>query len=406
MQREMRQRLVSDYADLPGACKRAAKPRYYLGQAMQNQLQEGRVVRRILVILVSMVALLYCMTRTPTQADDSRFVSISLPSNVPSETVQISYYLLGPFGGYGGYVVQQVGVSSYEVPATVEGKAATEIRVVVYASGCEIQKFVIPLTEDFRVSREFPCQRVETVKLSGQIVPNELASGSNTELIVTYMAHWAHSFFGIADGPVTQFRLATVSPHADGLFEVNLPLFSQEATPSDPRASMCLMLRDAKTWSHIASNLEPDVPELRSEDRCLRIRTAYPSDINFTALHFERLCALKGKVFRSDSGQAISDSYILLANGEKHFDTRTDEAGNFVFGHLPAGSYTVSVYAWFAKRGEVPSRNPLGQKTADGWDITVEWQRKSHAFMEVVTIKGFSIRPDWENVKDFDLVGN
>ena len=367
------------------------------------------MVRCVLVILLGMVALLPCLTRTPMHADDSRFVSISLPPNVPSETVQISYYLVGPFGGQGGYVVQQVGVSSYQIPAMVDGKAATEIRVIVYASGCEIQKFVIPLTEDLRVSREFPCQRVETVKLSGQIVPNELAKDSNTELIVTYMARWAHSFFGIVDGPVTQFKLATVSPHANGLFEVNLPLVSQEATLSDPNTSLCLMLRDAKTWNHIASNLEPNVPELRSEDRCLRTRTAYPSDINFTALHFDRLYTLKGKVFRSDSGHAISDSYILLAkeNGEeKHFDARTDEAGNFVFGHLPAGSYTVSVYAWFAKRNEVPSQNPLGQKTADGGDITVEWQRKSQAFMEVVTIRGFPIEPEWENVKDFDLVGN
>ena len=133
------------------------------------------MVRCVLVILLGMVALLPCLTRTPMHADDSRFVSISLPPNVPSETVQISYYLVGPFGGYGSYVVQQVGVSSYQIPAMVDGKAATEIRVIVYASGCEIQKFVIPLTENLRVSREFPCQRVETVKLSGQIVPNELS---------------------------------------------------------------------------------------------------------------------------------------------------------------------------------------------------------------------------------------
>jgi predicted nucleotidyltransferase component of viral defense system len=33
------------------------------------------------------------------------------------------------------------------------------------------------------------------------------------------------------------------------------------------------------------------------------------------------------------------------------------------------------------------------------------WQWKSQAFMEIVTLKRFSIELDRENVKDFDLVG-
>jgi hypothetical protein len=65
----------------------------------------------------------------------------------------------------------------------------------------------------------------------------------------------------------------------------------------------------------------------------------------------------------------------------------------------------MSIYAWFPKRSEVPCQNPLEQKTADGGDITVEWQWKSQAFMEIVTLKHFSIELDRENVKDFDLVG-
>jgi len=51
----------------------------------------------------------------------------------------------------------------------------------------------------------------------------------------------------------------------------------------------------------------------------------------------------------------------------------------------------VSIYAWFPKRSEVPCQNRLEQKTADGGDITVEWQWKSQAFMEIITLKRFSI---------------
>jgi hypothetical protein len=50
----------------------------------------------------------------------------------------------------GGYAAQRPGVHSYEIPTMVGDKAATEIRVIIYALGCEIQTFVIPLAEDSR----------------------------------------------------------------------------------------------------------------------------------------------------------------------------------------------------------------------------------------------------------------
>jgi hypothetical protein len=88
--------------------------------------------------------------QTPQTASFLPSVSISLPADVLSETVQISYFLVGPFGGYGGYVAQRTGVHSYEIPTMVEDKAATEIRMIVYASSCEIQQFVLLLTEHSR----------------------------------------------------------------------------------------------------------------------------------------------------------------------------------------------------------------------------------------------------------------
>lgn len=231
-----------------------------------------------------MAALLPGTAQTPTKAEVFPFVSILLPPSIPAETVQISYFLRGPFGGYGGYAAQRAGGHAYEIPASVEGKAATEIRMIVYASGCEIQTFDISLAEDSRVKEEFRCQRVATVKLSGQIVPNELVRDNNAELVVMYMAYWAHRFYGIADGMVTEFRLATVSPDANGMFEVDLPYFSADAAApcSEGRAGFWLMLLDSRTLNHIASDLEPEVPELRLEGHGLRIRSHYPDGLKIT----------------------------------------------------------------------------------------------------------------------------
>jgi hypothetical protein len=45
--------------------------------------------------------------------------------------------------------------------------------------------------------------------LSGQILPSELIRGRNAELIIINLAHWSLEFFGIVDGAVADFRLAT-----------------------------------------------------------------------------------------------------------------------------------------------------------------------------------------------------
>lgn len=238
----------------------------------------------VLSILLVMSAFLSSAVQTPSKLDDFPSVSVLLPANIPSETVQISYFLIGPFGGYSGYTKQQPGLRSYEMSASVEGKAASEIRMIIYASGCEIKTFVLPLTGDSRLTEEFECQRAATVQLSGQIVPAELVIKNNAELVVFYMANWSHGFFGIADGMVTEFRLATVSPDANGVFQVDLPYFTADTadSSSQARANFRLMLQDSKTWNHLASNLEPEVPELRLKVPGLRILSHYPYGLKFT----------------------------------------------------------------------------------------------------------------------------
>jgi hypothetical protein len=118
---------------------------------------------------------------------------------------------------------------------------------------------------------------------------------------------------------------------------------------------------------------------------------------------------LSGKVFRSDTNGPIDSSYILLMQEKEnraeaeHFDIRTDHDGKYRFTNIPAGKYTVSIYSWYRNRLDVPCTDSLDAKTADEGHVTVEWQRKSDAFMEIVTIKGFSIETDRHTEKDFDV---
>src|ERR1700748_889 len=123
------------------------------------------MIRCIFSIVLVISAFMPSGAKTPPQSDDFPSVSVVLPANVPSETVQISYFLIGPFGGYGTYTKQQPGLHSYQISSSVEGKPAREIRMIVYASGCEIKTFVLPLKEDSRMKQDFDCQPAASVQL-------------------------------------------------------------------------------------------------------------------------------------------------------------------------------------------------------------------------------------------------
>jgi hypothetical protein len=62
-----------------------------------------------------------------------------------------------PLWSHGGYAATRICVHFYEIPTTVDGTGATEIRMMVYASGCGVQQFVIPLAENSRTNQEFQC---------------------------------------------------------------------------------------------------------------------------------------------------------------------------------------------------------------------------------------------------------
>ena len=242
------------------------------------------VVRCACAILLGIVALQPMTSQTVSGPSVFPSVSISLPPNVPSETVQIVYHLIGPFGGYGGYSQQKAGVRSYEIEASLEGKAATEAKLIVYSPGCELETYVVRLSDVTKVTRKFECTRAETVTLVGQVVPPSLVQEKNAELIINYSAIWAHGFFGIMDGAVAEFRMATAYPDADGMFQVDLPVFRGDAVSSSPerRASFRLILRDSKTWNHIAA-LEPEETDLQIVDHSLRIEMHYPRGVKFSA---------------------------------------------------------------------------------------------------------------------------
>lgn len=237
-------------------------------------------------ILLGLAAVQASDWQAPLLPGSPPSVSVLLPPSIASETVQIAYQLTGPFGAYGTHTDPLPGLPSYEIDAALDSKAAKEIRMIVYASGCEIQTFVIPLKADSTLKQEFECQHVPTVPLSGHIMPiGRLRNKNNVELDVSYVAAWGDKFFNIYDGRVPEFKAASVRPDARGRFQVKLPYFSVDSKPSEPQSSyqssFRLTLCDSDTGNLIASDLEPERSDFTSETRELRIRSFYPDGLKF-----------------------------------------------------------------------------------------------------------------------------
>lgn len=236
--------------------------------------------------LAGVWSLLLILAATKPQAAPHAFqattVSIVLPKEVKSETVQIHYFMSGSFGGYGSYVGSKPDLRSYQIDAAVEGRAAQSIKILVYARGCRFQTFVLDLSENQNLEEQFVCEPLSTIKLTGQ-VPAELVENGNAEVVAIYSAYWAHEFFGITDGFVTQLKLATAKPDANGYFEMEIPDFSADmhASSFEPSATLELGLRDSKTLNPIARNLEPELPEFRTQTNALRIQPTYPAGMRF-----------------------------------------------------------------------------------------------------------------------------
>ena len=214
-------------------------------------------------------------------------VSISLPANVPSETVQIRYFMSGSFGGYGGLIEPEPNLTAYEIETSTQGKPANELKILVYAAGCEFQTFELDLSQLTNSKKQFVCDSLPRTRISGE-VPGELMLNENAQLSVHYMAFWANTFFGIKDGMVPDFQLVTATPDADGHFLVDIPDFSADKTASSYQedAGLSFRLRDSKTGNNITFDLKPERPEFRTETQQLKVLPSYEGGMKFADLFY------------------------------------------------------------------------------------------------------------------------
>ena len=215
-------------------------------------------------------------------AAPSANLSIFLPPNTPGDSVHVRYALYGPFGAYGSYSEPKLGTRLITIPLAFEQKAATAIKGLVWAAGCEIETFDMPL-EGLDVQRTFSCRPQRTVKLSGKMRDTESIDLKQVEIRVHYLAGWACWFFNVSDCMVPEISLGTTTLAADGSFEIDLPDFAVDPTASQPVSGFQLVLQEVKTGNPIAY-LHPEQESLRTPGRDLKILPEYPQPTVFIAM--------------------------------------------------------------------------------------------------------------------------
>src|SRR5208337_1307228 len=162
------------------------------------------------------------------QQEEPAPFEIRLPPEIRSEEVQAKYFLSGPFGCHFTLFFAEPERNAYLIGTSVNHQAAETLKVILYAPGCQIVTIIIPSLSGSEKSTDVSCEDLPPVTFNGKVELPEPLRSRPYEVEINYMAYWAHDFFGIADGAVTTFLLARVTPDEGGAFQVLLPNFTKD----------------------------------------------------------------------------------------------------------------------------------------------------------------------------------
>jgi|GEM_PF-5439423 len=217
-----------------------------------------------------------------SQAGESERPSVSLA--LPKPKTEVYYFLTGVFGGFGNFA--QVDNLTSEIHASVNGSPAEAIKIVAYARGCSFMKMEARLHRADQLNRTLVCEPLNTVPLAGGFeMQAYVPESANLEVI--YEADWINRYFGVMDGFVPSFLVASVKPSKTGEFRTVLPDFTNDpAIPKTPESGVLhFWLRDQKT-GNIVGHLKPE--GLNSVE--MHPQGQYPSQMHFVLqkdMHFK-----------------------------------------------------------------------------------------------------------------------
>jgi len=209
-------------------------------------------------------------------------IRLKFPEAIDMADVSIRYLLRGPFGGYGSFVRTRSTVREYDIDAWQAGRPADKLRAIIYCPGYR----TVLLTEsgfDNGPPRVVPIELepLGWIRLAGRVT-DAVADPQPLAIEVTYLAVWSHPFFGIADGAVASFVVASTELKPDGSFETMVPDLAHDPAVAgyagNEKGYLQLLARDPQT-GNIAYFLQASDS---TSQVGLAIANAYPGELRFT----------------------------------------------------------------------------------------------------------------------------
>jgi hypothetical protein len=180
-----------------------------------------------------------------------RSIRLRFPDRADLTGLSIQYFLAGPFGGFGNFVRTTPDVREYALETWRNDQPGRTLKAIIYCPGYRI----VLLTESLLHGRHREVVSVyleplRKVPLSGRLI--WVPHGPDLTIEAVYLAKWGHQFFGIIDGPVASFTVATSKVAVDGTFELDIPDLARDPVvmsfgQGDLRGVLRLRARETKT---------------------------------------------------------------------------------------------------------------------------------------------------------------
>ena len=208
-------------------------------------------MRPYIIVVASLI--LFSSDAKPSRSQqplNNQGFSLHFPRTIDTTSLEIRYFLGGEFGGYGGFVRTNPETWDYTIETSYEGKPARSLKAIVFCPGYEMKLLDIPSLDDSAAkSIDLELRPLKLIQLSGRVILPEADSKLSLRIDARYEAYWDHEFFGIADGFVSSFDLASTALSEDGSFSMMVPDFAHDPAVNSfkDRGAIQLTTRDPKT---------------------------------------------------------------------------------------------------------------------------------------------------------------
>lgn len=241
--------------------------------------------RRSLLVASGLAMMALLMVGASQRHPNEGVIRLRFPRQADLTGLSIRYFLTGPFGGFGSFVRTDPNTREYAIDTFHDGRPATTLKAIIYCPG-----YRIVLLTDRRVAARsdvvvpVDLEPLGWVPLSGRLVsaPSRLPAWQDLRIEVQYMAYWSHTFYGITDGIVESFKVATTGVASDGSFTLSVPDFAADPVEAKFGSGVLrLVLREADSGNIPYSLGEVDGP---GRELSFPIAPEYPRELLLVGL--------------------------------------------------------------------------------------------------------------------------